>query len=137
MQRRQFSCLPSQKEMLHFLTLLRSAIPFEPTRVDNSTRSGGLIRISDFYNMKVCCVFSLESPHFQFKRENHPILAQVSSYGIFSQGLKQDFETAIVRAICIRAICVLLYMVSPPLFCSPFYKRKATFLTSCMRPCRM
>ena len=37
---------------------------FEPMRVDNSTRSGGLIRISlSFYIMKVCCVFSLESPH--------------------------------------------------------------------------
>ena len=33
-------------------------------RVYNSTRSGIIIRISlIFYNMKVCCVFSLESPH--------------------------------------------------------------------------
>ena len=33
-------------------------------RVDNSGRSGGIIRISlIFYNKKVCCVFSLESPH--------------------------------------------------------------------------
>ena len=34
-------------------------------RVDNSARSeGGMIRISLlFYSMKVCCVFSLESPH--------------------------------------------------------------------------
>ena len=33
-------------------------------RVDNSARSGGTIRISlIFYNMKVSCVFSLESPH--------------------------------------------------------------------------
>ena len=37
---------------------------FEPMRVDNSARSGGITRISlIFYNMKVCCVFSLESPH--------------------------------------------------------------------------
>ena len=37
---------------------------FEPVRVDESARSGGIIRISlIFYNMKVCCVFSLESPH--------------------------------------------------------------------------
>ena len=32
--------------------------------VDKSARSGGIIRIFlIFYNMKVCCVFSLESPH--------------------------------------------------------------------------
>ena len=32
-------------------------------RVDESARSGGIIRISlIFYNMKVSCVFSLESP---------------------------------------------------------------------------
>ena len=53
-------------------------------RVDESARSGGIIRISlIFYNMKVCCVFSLESPHrgdsnentqytvFNIKKENH------------------------------------------------------------------
>ena len=33
-------------------------------RVDNSARSGDLIRISlIFYKMMVCCVYSLESPH--------------------------------------------------------------------------
>ena len=33
-------------------------------RVDKSARPEGIIRISlIFYNMKVCCVFSLESPH--------------------------------------------------------------------------
>ena len=32
---------------------------FEPTRVNSSARSGGIISISlSFYNMKVCCVFS-------------------------------------------------------------------------------
>ena len=32
--------------------------------VNKSARSEGIIRISlSFYNMKVCCVFSLESPH--------------------------------------------------------------------------
>ena len=36
----------------------------EPVRVDNSARSEGILRISlIFYIMKVCCVFSLESPH--------------------------------------------------------------------------
>ena len=33
-------------------------------RIDYSARLGGLIEISfDFFNMKVCCVFTLESPH--------------------------------------------------------------------------
>ena len=37
---------------------------FEPVRVDNSAKSVGIIRISlIFCNMKVRCVFSLESPH--------------------------------------------------------------------------
>ena len=37
---------------------------FEPMRIDNNARSGGMIRTSlIFYNMKVYCVFSLESPH--------------------------------------------------------------------------
>ena len=33
--------------------------------VNHSARSGGIIRVflSIFFNMKVCCVFSLESPH--------------------------------------------------------------------------
>ena len=51
--------------------------------------------------MKVCCVFLLESPHrgdsneytqytiFQYKKE--------SSYRIFSKGLKNKFETAVVN----------------------------------------
>ena len=49
---------------------------------------------STFY-MKVCCVFSLESPHggdsneytqhtiFNIKKENHRKLFQFCSYGIF------------------------------------------------------
>ena len=44
-----------------------------------------------FFNMKVCCVFSLESPHrgdsngytqytiFNVKKENHPYLSQIAS----------------------------------------------------------
>ena len=33
-------------------------------RADNSARSGGFIRISlIFYNKRVYCVFSVESPH--------------------------------------------------------------------------
>ena len=44
---------------------------FEPVRVDESARSGGIIRISlVLFNMKVCCVFSLESP--QMNTQNIP-----------------------------------------------------------------
>ena len=40
-------------------------------RVDESARSGGIIKISlIFYNMKVCYVFSLESPHCGDSNEN-------------------------------------------------------------------
>ena len=59
---------------------------FEPMKVDYSARSGSLIRISFliFFNMKECCVFSLESPDrgdsneytqytiFNIKKENYP-----------------------------------------------------------------
>ena len=66
-------------------------------RVDNSARSGGIIRISlIFYNMKVCCVFSLESPHlgdsneytqytiFNIKKKNYTKLPQICSKRIIS-----------------------------------------------------
>ena len=64
---------------------------------------------SIFFNMKVKCVFSLESPHrgdsneckqytiSQYKKENYPKLSQICSYGIFSKGLKKEFETAVVN----------------------------------------
>ena len=35
--------------------------------------------------------------HFQYKIENHFKLTQICSYGIFSKGLKNDFETAVVN----------------------------------------
>ena len=59
--------------------------------------------------MKVCCVFSLELPHWgnsneytqytisKYEKENHPTLSQICSYGIFSKGLKKEFETAVVN----------------------------------------
>ena len=65
--------------------------------------------ISSFFNMKVYCVFSLKSPHrgssneytqyaiFNMKKEKHPKLSQICSYGIFSKGLKNEFETAVVN----------------------------------------
>ena len=43
-------------------------------RVDESARSGGIIRISlIFYNMKVCCMFSLESPLEAILMKTHNI----------------------------------------------------------------
>ena len=55
-------------------------------------------------------MFSLESPHrgnfneytkytiFNIKEEeNHPKLSQICSYGIFSKGLQNEFETAVVN----------------------------------------
>ena len=77
---------------------------------NHSALSGGIIRIYFlFFNMKVYFVFSLESPHrgnsneytkytiFNIKKENHPKLSQVCSYGIISKGLKDDFETTMVN----------------------------------------
>ena len=67
--------------------------------------------------MKVCCVFSLESSHrgdynkntqytiFNMNKKKYPKLSQICSYGIFSYGLKNEFETA----ISVRTIEVLLY----------------------------
>ena len=62
-----------------------------------------------FFNMKVCCVFSLESSHrgdsnectqytiFQYKKENRPKLFWICTYGIFSKGLKNELETVMVN----------------------------------------
>ena len=56
--------------------------------------------------MKLYCVFSLESPwwddsnehkqytFFNIKKENHPKLSLICSYGIFFKGLKNEFKTA-------------------------------------------
>ena len=63
---------------------------------------------SIFFKMKVCCVFSLESPHrgnskentqftiFNIKK-NHPKLSQICSMSFCSKGLKKEFETAVVN----------------------------------------
>ena len=62
--------------------------------------------------MKVCCVFSLESPHRGDSNEYaqhaiinikkkitliYPIYNNVCCYGIFFRGLKNEFETAVVN----------------------------------------
>ena len=71
--------------------------------------------------MKVCCEFSLESPHrggsteytqhtiFNIKK-NHPILSHIISYGIFFQGIQERVRNSRgKRAISVRATEGLLY----------------------------
>ena len=62
-----------------------------------------------FFNMKAYCVFSLELPHrgdsneythitiFSMTKEKHPKSSQLCSYGIFTKGPKNVFETAVVN----------------------------------------
>ena len=64
---------------------------------------------SIFFNMKVYCVFSLESAqrggsneytHYtisKYKKENQPKLSQICNYEICSKGPKNEFETAVVN----------------------------------------
>ena len=79
-------------------------------RVDKSARLGGIITLSLIFNsMKVCCVFSLQSPHrgdsneykqytiFNTRKENHPKVFLICAYEIFSKELKNEFETAVVN----------------------------------------
>ena len=68
---------------------------FESLRVYHGARSGGIIGISFrfFFNMKVYCVFSLESPQggdsnkytqytiSQYKKENHLTLSKPAIMG--------------------------------------------------------
>ena len=54
-------------------------------------------------------MFSLKSPHrgspneytqytiYQYEKENQPKLSQICSYGICSEGPKNEFETAVVN----------------------------------------
>ena len=63
--------------------------------------------------MTVYCMFSLESPHggdseeytqytiFNIKKEKYPKLYQLCSYGIFSKGLENEFETAVVNELSV------------------------------------
>ena len=80
-----------------------------------------------FFNMKVYCVFTLESPHrgdsneftqyttFQYEKEKHPKLFQICRYGIFIQGTQDRVRKSRgKRDISVRAIEVLLYIPPPP-----------------------
>ena len=80
-------------------------------RVDNSTRSEGLNRdiFMIFFDMKVCCMFSLESPQrgdsnentqytiFNMNKKNTLNYPKSAAMGFFSKGLKNEFETAVVN----------------------------------------
>ena len=62
-----------------------------------------------FFNMKVYCVFLLESPQWgdsneyiqytisQYIKETHPKLSQICNYGICSKGPKNEFEIDMVN----------------------------------------
>ena len=68
-------------------------------------------------------MFSLESPQrgdsteytqytiSHYKKENHPKLSQICNYGIFSKGLNNELETAVVNYISVRATEGLLYVL--------------------------
>ena len=102
--------------------------------VNYSTRSGGIIGISFQFclTMKVCCVFSLESPHrgdfkeyrytqytiFNIKKKkitiNYPKAAVMR---FFPKGLKNEFETAVVNEPSVfepLKYCICNTIVCPP-----------------------
>ena len=77
-----------------------------------------------FFNMKVCCVFSLESPHrgnsneytqymyaiFNMNTKNHPKLSQICSYGIFFQGTQECVKNIHGKGV-ISATEAQLYLI--------------------------
>ena len=46
-------------------------------------------------------------------KKNHPKLFQVCSYGIFSKGLKNEFETAVVNEPSVFEPLIRLYFYVP------------------------
>ena len=78
--------------------------------VNHSARSGGIIGIFIyFFNMKVCCGFSLESPHrgdsneytqftiFNIKKKITLNYSKSAVMKFFYKRLKNEFETAVVN----------------------------------------
>ena len=79
--------------------------------VNYNPRSGDIIGISFrfFFNMKVCCVFTLESLHrgdyneysqctiFNTKMKMTVNYPKSAVMGFFSKGPKKEFETAVVN----------------------------------------
>ena len=77
-----------------------------------------------FFNVKVCCVISLESPHrgnsneytkytiINIKKKITPTYPKSAAMGLCSKGLKKEFKTAVVNNPSVfQAIEVLLYLV--------------------------
>ena len=98
---------------------------FELVSVNHSARTGGKVEIYfHFFNMKVYFVVSLEVPYrgdsneytkytiFNIKKKFNLSYPNSAAKGFFSNGLKNEFETAISkRAISVRATEVLLYVL--------------------------
>ena len=83
---------------------------------------------SIFYNIKVFCVFALESPHqgdsteytqyiiFNIEqKENRAKLSYICSDRIFPKGLKNEFETAMVNGPSVfeplKFYCIIIFIV--------------------------
>ena len=80
--------------------------------VNHSTRPGVIIGLSfRIFNMKVCCVISLESPHrgnsneftqhtiISIKRKSSELIPNTilsAAMELFSKGRKNEFEIAVV-----------------------------------------
>ena len=102
---------------------------FELMSVNHSTGSGSIIGMSVFsifFTMKVCFVFSLESPHrgdsneytqytiFNINKTITLIYPKSASLGFFFWGLKNEFETAMVNEPLVFAplkICSMYLIV--------------------------
>ena len=68
----------------------------------------------EIFSMKVCCVFSLESPHsgyskeytqytiFNIKKKITISYPKSAAMEFCSKGLKKEFETAVLKFYCIR-----------------------------------
>ena len=93
-------------------------------RVDKSARSGGIISISlIFYNMKVYCVYSLESPQrgdsneytqytdFNIKKKTTLNYPKSAAMGFFLGTQERVRNSRGKRAISVRATKVLLNLV--------------------------
>ena len=63
---------------------------FQLMSFNHSTKSAGIIGIS--FRFSLTCMYVV---CFQYKKENHPKLFQICSYGIFVSRLKDKFQTAV------------------------------------------
>ena len=93
--------------------------------VNHNARSGSILGIffSIFFNINVCCVFSLESPHggdsneytqytlFNIKKSPE-IIPKLQLWDFFSRTQERLRNSRGKRAISVRAIEVLLYFDS-------------------------